>query len=418
LSKIARLLAAALISAALTGCETPPPHMEPGMMTTVPGSMPTVLPVTITGDQILVELEAQRPDGGPRKIWAVVNMGHARPMLQKHLYQELEIDRGRRFSFRLGDIPISVDASLVLPLDDAAYPARQVGPFFFSQNVEAVLQADTLEQFEIVLDYADKTMTLAKPGSLKLEGVAVPIRVNQETGLAVVDLTIDGTAFPVVIDCGGGYTWLRPSVIAKFLAAHPSWKRTDGAVGLSNYNMLDYAFEKQGTVVRLPDAMIGSMPVKELGVMATGPALGWPLDYWFREIVFDLWQKNAPEPVIGWLGANVLKHFKLTIDYQNRMSYWLKKDDLDAHELDQIGVTLVYRKGEYFVGGIVTKAGNPTVVGLEIGDKIVGVDDKKTVGWSRDQIFAALHGHAGDSHRLAVERDGKSMEFALPVTEF
>ena len=389
-----------------------------GMITTPPVISPTTVPLIVEGDQLLVELDAVRPDGGTRKLLANVNMGHSHPGLQAHVYKELGIDQGRPFSFRLGGIPISVDSRAVESLDDAEPPLRQLGPFFFPQKVEAWLQAGVLEQFDLVLDYADRTMTIAAPGSLPHEGTAVPIRLNQDTGLVTADFVVDGRAYPIVIDSGGGYSWIRRSTAGQWQRAHPDWLRAEGAVGASNYNMLPYAFEKEGTLLRLSDAAIGAVPLKDVGVLGAGPALGWPWDDLFGEVVFDIWQKGAPEPVIGWLGGNVLKHYRLTIDYRDHMSYWLKTSDIDPRELDQVGITLVYRAGDYFIGGIVRKDGRDMVTGLAEGDRIVAIDGMTVPGRSRDEILAALHGQPGDPRLLTVDRDGKTLTVPTRVTGF
>jgi len=389
-----------------------------GMITTPPTIARTTVPIIVEGDQLLVELDAVRPDGSTRTLLANINMGQSHPGLQAHVYKELAIDRGRAFSFSLGGIPISVDAHAVDSLDDAEPPDRQLGPFFFPQKVEVWLQAGVLEQFDVVLDYANRTMTLAQPGSLPPEGTAVPIRLNKDTGLVTADFIVEGHAYPIVIDSGGGYSWIRRSTADRWRKAHPEWLRAEGAVGLSNYNMLPYAFEQEGTVLRLPEAAIGDMPVQNVGVLGAGPALGWPWDDLFGEVVFDLWQKGAPEPVIGWLGGNVLKHYRLTIDYRNQMSYWLKNSDIDPSELDQVGVALVYKHGDYRVGNIVKKAGAATVEGIEIGDRILAVDGRSSQGWSRDQMLAALHGQPGDPRALTIERGGRTLTIVTPVTAF
>jgi hypothetical protein len=376
------------------------------------------VPIIIEGDQILVEEEADRPDGSVRKILVNVNLGGPYSSWQEHVYKDVGYDKEKPLAFRLGGIPITVAPGASMVQADAAYPKRQRWPFFYTHKVEGELQCGILEHFDIALDYVDKTLTLAAPGTLPHDGVAVPIRVNEATGLVSIDFVVDGKPYPMVIDVGGGYSWVRPSIVAEWLTNHPDWERGKGAVGAANYNMVDYDFEKEGTLVRLPEIKLGQMPVKNVGVMATGPVFGWPLDIWFKEALFDLWQKSAAEPVVAWLSANVLKHYRLTIDYKNHISYWLKKSDIDPHELDQVGVTLVYDDGNYRIGGIVSQDGKPTATGVEAGDRIAAIDDAPVSGWSRDQIFAALGGKPGDIHRVTIERSGKSLIVALPVTAF
>ncbi len=203
-----------------------------GRITTPPSLPRTTVPLIVEGDQLLVELDAVRPDGSTRKLLANVNMGQSHPGLQAHVYKELAIDQGRAFSFRLGGIPVSVDAPAVESLEDAAPPDRQLGPFFFPQKVEAWLQASVLEQFDLVLDYADRTMTLAAPGSVPHDGTAVPLRLNEKTGLVTADLVVDGRPYPIVIDCGSAYSWIRQSTAGQWRRTHPDWQRAEGAVGL------------------------------------------------------------------------------------------------------------------------------------------------------------------------------------------
>jgi len=65
--------------------------------------------------------------------------------------------------------------------------------------------------------------------------------------------------------------------------------------------------------------------------------------------------------VIGNLGGNVLKGFRFTIDFPQHMTHWERENELDPHDLDQVGVTLEKRDDGYFVSGIAEKGGKPTV---------------------------------------------------------
>src|SRR5262249_47653432 len=197
-----------------------------------------------------------------------------------------------------------------------------------------------LQRFVVTLDYRQKTLTLARPGAQKIEGVAVPCAINPKTGLVTIGISIEGDVYPLAIDAGAGYTWVRGNVVARWLTAYPEWLRAQGAVGQSNANMVDYDLEKEGVVARLPQMSIGSVALRGVGLLGTGSILGRFADSLLGDLFWDNWQKLAAGPVVGWLGGNILKNFKLTIDYPNRVTYWQKQAEPDIHDLDQVGLTL------------------------------------------------------------------------------
>lgn len=117
------------------------------------------------------------------------------------------------------------------------------------------------------------------------------------------------------------------------------------------------------------------------------------MDSLLGDLFWDNWQKSAAGPVVGWLGGNVLKNFKLTIDYPNRVTYWQKQVESDIHDLDQVGITLVRRSDRYFIGGIVRKSNHgsgdtPTVEGVEIGDELLAVDGVNVPDAAKDTILS------------------------------
>jgi hypothetical protein len=127
--------------------------------------------------------------------------------------------------------------------------------------------------------------------------------------------------------------------------------------------------------------------------------------------------KNAV-PVIGWLGGNVLRHFRITIDYPRHMSYWERQSALDPHDLDYVGLTLQSRHGDYFIGRVATRGGWPAVTGAQVGDKLVQIGMLQTHGASREALFGAMHGKPRAVRRLVVDRDGRLIEIKTSVTAF
>jgi hypothetical protein len=223
-----------------------------------------------------------------------------------------------------------------------------------------MLPASILQRYEVVIDYRARTLTFGAPHSVHGQGVPVPFRINPKTGLIVVDASADGQRYPITIDNGSAYTWIRQNTGAAWIAAHPGWERGVGAVGPSNMMMSGDTTETAGRLLRIPELSIGQrLVLRRVGVLAAGPSgkITGDVD------LFDWYSRKNPEPVIGWIGGNILKAFRLTIDYPNRVMYWLKQDALDAHDLDQIGLTLQSEGNSYIVAGIATRHGEPPSTG-------------------------------------------------------
>jgi hypothetical protein len=168
---------------------------------------------------------------------------------------------------------------------------------------------------------------------------------------------------------------------------------------------------------------LGTVRLREVGVFGTGPILGRFVDSLVGDLFWDNWRKSAAGPVIGWLGGNVLKNFKLTIDYPNRITYWQRQAEPDIHDFDQVGLTLVRSADRYFIGGIVRKpnqggADSSTVQGVEIGDELIAVGGLAVRGAAKDTILSALHGKPGERRMIVIERGGARHEIDALVTGF
>ncbi|BGE87976.1 hypothetical protein Ms3S1_p20240 (plasmid) [Methylosinus sp. 3S-1] len=371
--------------------------------------------------RVLLDVAFETPEGGTRKALVWFNMGMAAPVLTRTLYQELAIDRGRPLRFWVGDRAIMADAGGVVN-GDGGLGVPDFRHLFAPKPVEAMLPASLLQQFIVTLDYGRHALAIAEPGTRKPEGVAVPCEVNSKTGVIAIEVKIGDSVYPLALDAGSGYSWVRGDVARGWMAQHPEWRRAFGAVGPANANMVDFAFEKDGVVFRVPRITVGALSLDNVGALATAPILGVFVDGLLGDFFWDNWRKAAPTPVIGWLGGNVLKDYKLTIDYPNRMTYWRKQRSIDLHGLDQPGLTLVRRDDRYFIGNLVRKASaegaDEAIEGAEIGDELVAVDGAEIRGASREAVLSKLHGAPGERRRLLLERDGARIEIDAAITGY
>jgi hypothetical protein len=362
-------------------------------------------PFIFEGNRIYAELTFVRPDGASRHVLAFVDLGSPSMILSPALFRELQLDQQRSLLFTVGEMPVRVDARAVTA--DTWFPF----PLADHRSVEALLPAGILQRYQLVLDYANRTLTLAQPGTLRLQGAPVPLRINEKTGLIVVDVGIDGDIYPATVDAGSAYTWLRKSAVRKWLAAHPDWPRGIGAVGPSNMRMAADGIEARGILLRIPEVKLGSLRARQVGALAIGPSdANWDFMDWYS-------QKN-PLAVTGWIGGNILRGFRITFDYRKRMSYWLQQVEPDAHDLDQVGLTLEARRGEYFVAAIVTQNGQPTVDGVQAGDKLLRIAGLSTANATWGEIFRAMHGKPGELRTLLLERTSRQFTVQATIRAF
>jgi hypothetical protein len=379
------------------------------------------VPFILDDNRMFAELVFVRPDGTLRKAFAFVDLGTPVPVLNEKLFKELQLDQNKPLVFRIGKIEVRVEPRTV---------QSDTGSFFTGPNgkatapVEAVLPGSVMKNYQVIFDYAKRSLTMARPDTLKAKGIPVPCRVNDKTGLISLDAVIAGHSYALAVDSGSAYSWFRNDTVQQWLKAHPDWQRGKGAVGEANMQTRSDGAEARATILRLPEIHLASLHLEQIGALGIAPKAP-PFPPVPRESAapgdfFDWYSKKAPEPVIGWLGGNVLKGFRVMIDFRKHMTYWEQESDLDPHDLDQVGVTLeTLDTGEgYFVAGVAEKGGKPTVEGLQAGDKLVQVDDLRLADATRGAIFSALHGKPGTVRLLILERDGKQFTLQAKTSDF
>jgi C-terminal processing protease CtpA/Prc len=96
----------------------------------------------------------------------------------------------------------------------------------------------------------------------------------------------------------------------------------------------------------------------------------------------------------------------------------LKQDEVDAHDLDQVGVTLKRDGARFVIAGVATKDGRPTVDAIVPGDTLLRVNERDVTGATLGSIYRALHGKPGEARTITIERHGVSRQVTASVTRF
>lgn len=387
---------------------------------TLPGAESSgTVPFIFDDNRVFAQLEFVRPDRTLRKVYAFVDLGTPVTVLDKKLHQELQIDQKDRVRFRVGEVEIRIKSSDVetdTGLGMTGAEGKRTVP------VEAVLSGSVLTKYQVIFDYAKRTLTIAKPNTLEEKGDAIPCRVNEKTGLVSIAADIGGHSYAMALDTGSAYSWVNDAVAKQWTTAHPDWKRGIGAVGEANMQTETDGAEATAEILRLPEIKLGSLELRQIGMLGiTPPAPQVPPIPGKNNVegnFFDWYSEKAPEPVIGWLGGNVLKGFRVMIDFPRHMTYWERQSDLDPHDLDQIGVTLEKRNGRYFIAGIAEKSGKPVLDSVQVGDKLIQIDGVRVSDATRGAIFAALHGEPGSVRLLVLERGSHRLTVPAKITAF
>jgi len=361
------------------------------------------VPITLDHNRMFVEVEFDRPDGTVRKARAWVDTGSERLALAEPLARDLGFEippYASRYETEYRSVDLDAPAppmrlgGLPLRVEGVRTQAHSTDVFLPGLPAEVNLPAVVLRHDHVVFDYPARQLTVARPGALEPKGIAIPCRVNAQTGLFLIEAVLDGEPAALGIDNGSAGTWVSNALTTKWKKHHPEWPQAIGAAGSANF--FGFSFESEGVLTRLPEIGIGALRARNVALLGIEPGLV----QWYSE--------KSAGPVVGFLGANVLRGFRIEIDYPNRMTYWEAGPSSESRDLDIVGVTLHPRTdGSYSIACVVTKDGNPCVEGVQAGDTLLRVGDLDTRNATMGAVVDALRGTPGSARPLLVERDGK-----------
>lgn len=368
--------------------------------TSLPEPTSATVPFALDHNRLVVEVEFIRRDGSVRPALAWMDTGNPYLVLSETLARDLGIDvdgltkAGGQHSeeipvtapsARLGGLALEVEG-----VKTRVHPGPVVRP---GLRAEANLPPLALRHFRVVLDYPLRRLTVTRSTSPPPQGQAIPCQVSSETGLLQVEATLDGATVPLGIDNGSAGTWLSEAVTRSWQTRHPDWPAATGAAGSANF--FGFPFESQGTLMRLPELGLGTLRARDVAVLGLDQGL------------FDWYSKKTAQPVIGFIGANVLVGFRLEIDFPNQTTYWEAAPTSVPADLDIVGLTIRPEAGGGFtVAGVVRRKGVLVVAGVEVGDTLVSVDGLAVTGAAMGAVVDALRGSPGAVRVLVVERQG------------
>jgi hypothetical protein len=129
--------------------------------------------------------------------------------------------------------------------------------------------------------------------------------VGKTSGFPRTEIEVAGTTCGFLLDTGASFTMVSEALLESWGEKHPGWPRHKGAFG----DARTLGGQTLETMV-VPTARWGDHALRELGVTSQ------------REGTFERYMSSMmKEPIVGALGGNVLKKFRVELDYKNEALY-------------------------------------------------------------------------------------------------
>lgn len=274
---------------------------------------------------------------------------------------------------RVGDLVLDTEGLVAYGFDDV----RPLG--LEALQADLLLPASVLRRQHVVLDDPAGEMVVGAPGSIERRGVAIPTSADPDTGVILTSVEVDGEAFELVLDTALSCSLAIDGLLQAWQGDHPDWPASVAAVGPGN--LTGALAEARVPMLRVPLVTWGPFQVPEVAFA---------------------WRGVGDVAGEGALGGNVLRIFRLDIDYTDgtvRVEQGAPFPDNDA---ELVGVVLAAGDDGWMVSA--------TVSGLEDvrpGDVLLAVDGDPTRGRSLPDVLDLLRGTPGDRHELALRRPGE-----------
>jgi hypothetical protein len=376
----------------------------------------TTVPIALDHNRIVVDVDLPLPDGSTRRARAWIDNGDPDLHLSRRLatLMGLNVVCGERecsapppHAITIGGMTISLAA-----VKEAKIPLKPVASAAVMEpgmSAEISLPSTILRNYDVLINFPGRELSLAQPGTLKFKGVTAKVIVNAENGLIQVPSQIENKKYNLALDLGSSISFLAEDLFDKLSAAHPGWPHMTGAIGPANLWGLED--EPKLKLMRVDRLQYGPLFFTNVAMV------DFPED---RLVYFE---KRAGIPTAGLLGANALLNYRIGLDYAHSFVYFDVGRLFNFPEFDVIGLILRPEDdGRFTILGIADFDGKPSVAegpdGVQAGDRLLAVDGIPVSGSTLGQVWSMLGGGLGKERQLTVARSGKQFTVVAKAQHF
>ncbi len=386
-----------------------PPKLAPK-----PESNSVTIPFALDHNRVIIDVSIPLLDGSTQRVRAWVDNGN--PNL--YLSQRLASLTGGLISCD-GQLcsatpPIEMNiGGMTVPLGgrtsasgikEAKVPAGGA-PIAPGMSAEINIPSTVLRNYDVLINFPDREFTIARPGTLKFNGVKAKVIVNSGNGLIQVPSQIENKKYNLALGLGSSISFLSEELFGKLSAAHPDWPHMIGAIGPANTG--EFADELKWKLMRVERLQYGPLYLTDVAVA------DFPKDFmpWL--------EKDSDVPSAGLLGSEALLNYRIGLDYAHSTVYFDIGRLFNVPDFDVIGLILrTDNDGGFTIFGVADFDGKPSIGEVQAGDHLVAVDGIPVAGSTMGQVWSMLGGESGKERKLTVERSGKQFTVIAQVRHF
>lgn len=373
------------------------------------------VPVTLDHNRIIIDVYLPLPDGGQKRVRGWVDNGNADLWLSERVGKLMAVQpiAAAKESETLGAKVRTIAAPKEVMVggmkiaftgvkEAKMITADSIAP---GSSAEINLPSTVLRNYDVVMDYVDRELTLAAPGQAKFTGKSAKVFVNPPNGLVQVPATIAGKPYQLALDLGSCFSMLASDPFQQLAKENPKWPRNTGAVGTEIF----WGMEREAKTQALRIPMIEYGPVKLPGIGVEE----LPQDF------MAFYRQRAGTETSGLIGGNALLNYRVGVDYAHATVYFDQRGSYSAPGIDVVGLTLRPElDGRYTVIGVPDYEGKPAVPEAKAGDLLIAIDKVPAKGSTMGQIWSLLGGDPGETRVLTLEREGKQLTVNAIVRRF
>jgi predicted aspartyl protease len=279
------------------------------------------VPLFIEGNRPFIEITLYRVDGSSRTARFLVDSGGGGFLITEPLARDLGLEWGEITSedgtefgvvttvpdVFVGGFALELDPKRVLVILQTDNILPNAAPGY----AQGMLPGHILARYYVVFDYPNEIFTLAQPNVLTSRGDPIPISISKTQGFPRTEIEVDGVLYGFLVDTGASFTMVSEVLLKSWGDTHSDWERYQGAVG--------EAKTLGGTTLEtmfVHSVQWGSYQIQEFGVVSQS------------EGTFEHYMSSMmTAPIVGSVAGNILKHFRVELDYINSMIYLFKSSN-------------------------------------------------------------------------------------------